>query len=716
MSGRENGVFWPAERLEEALESAAAYAGLLSPLPRARRDGARRSASIESSAARLGIEAEAIATSYGDLEARLLRCAPGIVRVPAMVSIGEPPSVEFAVIVGARRNRLAVLAPDLTLQRIDVQAVTQRLCAPIETPHSSAIERMLENAGVPESRRPSARRAMLRQQLRSKRVEGIVRLRPPPRASFAGELYRAGILWRLTIFLAAHAAQYLLWVLAWWIVGSAALAGRFDPGTFLGWALLLASVIPLRLVATWSQGLFAVEAGGMLKSRLLDAALRLDPQSVRGQGVGSFVGRVLEAEAVESLALSGGTQALTALTELFVAGLVLVLGAENIPLALGLFAWTALAVGCGAWCVRRRSVWTDARLGLTHDLVEKMVGHRTRLAQVTRENRHAGEDAALDDYMLVSRRMDTATAWLLALAPRGWLLIGTLGCGIAIVRAVSSTPLLAVSLGGVLLAYQALTRLAHGLSELGGAAIAWKQLVPLLSTLSEAGAPRAQASSFAGFSAEPPSNSTSNDQPTKVLQAQDLAFTHPGRDQPVIRGLNLDIFEGDRILLDGPSGSGKSTLASLLTGLRVPDAGVLLLRGVDQGTMGEETWRRRVASAPQFHENHVLTETFAFNVLMGRSWPPRAEDVQQAEELCGELGLSDLLARMPAGLFEMVGESGWQLSHGERSRLFMARALLQESEIVVLDESFAALDPGTLEAALRCALDRTKTLVVIAHP
>ncbi len=82
----------------------------------------------------------------------------------------------------------------------------------------------------------------------------------------------------------------------------------------------------------------------------------------------------------------------------------------------------------------------------------------------------------------------------------------------------------------------------------------------------------------------------------------------------------------------------------------------------------------------------------------------------------GELGLSDLLARMPAGMNEIVGESGWQLSHGERSRLFMARALLQESELVVLDESFAALDPATLEQSLRCALRRARTLVVIAHP
>jgi ATP-binding cassette, subfamily B, bacterial len=65
---------------------------------------------------------------------------------------------------------------------------------------------------------------------------------------------------------------------------------------------------------------------------------------------------------------------------------------------------------------------------------------------------------------------------------------------------------------------------------------------------------------------------------------------------------------------------------------------------------------------------------------------------------------------------QQVGETGWQLSHGERSRLFIARALLQRADVVVLDESFAALDPETLRQVLECVLARTKTLLVIAHP
>jgi ATP-binding cassette subfamily B protein len=101
---------------------------------------------------------------------------------------------------------------------------------------------------------------------------------------------------------------------------------------------------------------------------------------------------------------------------------------------------------------------------------------------------------------------------------------------------------------------------------------------------------------------------------------------------------------------------------------------------------------------------------------MGRQWPPRGEDIEAALAVCHDLGLDDLLERMPGGIWQMVGETGWQLSHGERSRLYIARALLQRAEVIVLDESFAALDPENLERALRCVLERAPTLLVIAHP
>ena len=71
---------------------------------------------------------------------------------------------------------------------------------------------------------------------------------------------------------------------------------------------------------------------------------------------------------------------------------------------------------------------------------------------------------------------------------------------------------------------------------------------------------------------------------------------------------------------------------------------------------------------------------------------------------------------MPAGLLQMVGETGWQLSQEERSRLYIARTLLQGAAYLILDESFAALDPETLRRCLSCVLEKAPTLLVIADP
>jgi ATP-binding cassette, subfamily B, bacterial len=101
---------------------------------------------------------------------------------------------------------------------------------------------------------------------------------------------------------------------------------------------------------------------------------------------------------------------------------------------------------------------------------------------------------------------------------------------------------------------------------------------------------------------------------------------------------------------------------------------------------------------------------------MGRNWPPMPGDLEECEALCDELGLGPLLERMPSRLHQPVGETGWQLSHGERSRVYLARALLQRADLVVLDESFGALDPETLERCMAAVLRRARSLVVIAHP
>jgi ATP-binding cassette subfamily B protein len=283
---------------------------------------------------------------------------------------------------------------------------------------------------------------------------------------------------------------------------------------------------------------------------------------------------------------------------------------------------------------------------------------------------------------------------------------------------------LAAGIGGVLIGYRAFRMLGTSLEQLCGALVAWRRIAPLLAGTAAPDPVAAPAVAVAaadervaaGVEGEGGDGDGFRANGRVVVDARGLTFRHPGRAEAVLRGVSLQVGARDRVLLQGPSGGGKSTLGTLLSACRTPESGLLLLRGLDPATLGTAEWRRRVVFVPQFHENHVLMGSFAFNALMGRGWPPTSQDLRDAERVCRGLGLGPVLDRMPGGIFQVVGETGWQLSHGERSRLFVARAVLQRPDVLILDESFAALDPETLRSTLEYLFDNDAALVAIAHP
>lgn len=684
---------WSVVDAAEALELLARAAGL--PVRTAGGGSAQRGEPLPSAAARLGLDAEAINASYVEVRSLLRSAGPAVIRVGLD---------QLLIVVGPSGRRIRIVLPNQRIGRVRLQTLVDTVASTTELPIAAETERIVDEIGVPPRRRGTVIRALLRDRLRSRRLDAGWLIRLPPGTSFRAQLAATGARRRALLLVLTHAFQYVLTLGAWWLLGRAALLGHLDRGWLSAWALMLFTVIPLQLLAFWLQGSLAIQVGALLKQRLLAGAFRLQPDEIRREGAGQLLGRVIEAEAVESLALGGGLLAGLAGLELLLA--LVVLGIASPLMALLLVGWTLVAGALATAYFARRRDWVRMRVSLTHDLIERMLGHRTRLAQQIRERWHDGEDEAVERYVQSSALMDRLGIRLLAVVPRGWMLIGLCGLTPLFVTG-QSTATLGVAVGGMLLAFRALDRLTNGLWNLVGAAIAWQQTSAVFHAAGR-GAPIG--------SVEPARSSVETAALTPLLEATNLRFTHRGRTEAVLDGCSLSIARGNRMILQGESGGGKSTLAALLAGLRTPESGLLLFDGLDRHTLGPDGWRRHVVLVPQFHENHLTLGTVAFNSLMGCEWPPQEDGFVRAETVLRELGLGVTLDRMPSGLLQTIGETGWQLSHGERSRIYLARALLQNPDVLILDESFAQLDPETMQLALDAVIAHAPTVLLIAHP
>ena len=691
---------WSAERLGEALGALAQARGWADPTRSAHLAPGRpvdaAEVQLSRSAAYLGLDTEAVETDYAGVPRLLERCAPAVLALP---------SGRFFPVLARRGKRLMILDPQQARRSLPLETVRQILCAPLEPELSADLDALTDGVGLAGRRGRRARAALRDGLLAHRRVRVGWLVRPASGAPLNWQARDFRITGLLTTVFGTYALAFLLWLGAWWLLGQGVFSGHLDTGWLQAWVLLLLTLLPLRLLASRAGGLFAIRAGALLKRRLLAGALRLDPDEIRQLGLGRLLGCTLEADQLEQMAVSGGFLALTALVELGLAGAILALAPVQTPLYT-LAAWCLVGVGFSVHYLRCQRRWTHARLALTDTLVEGMVGHRTRAVQEPREHWNGREDEALADYYPVCRTRDRAALLLKTVLPRGGFLVGmgALAPAFAAGGGATAAPL-ALALGAVLVAYLALRHLADGLEQILGAWVAFGQIRPFWQA-----ADRPEA---LGDPQAPVHAAADSGQPRIV--ARNLVYRHAGRPEPVLRGASLSLGARDRMLLQGASGSGKSTLAAVLAGQRQPQAGLCLAGGLDRASLGDRLWRRRIALVPQFHENYILMGTLAFNLLLGRGWPPSAADLDEAGALCRALGLGPLLDQMPGGLMQYVGETGWQLSHGERERIYIARAVLQGAEVIILDESVSSLDPRTLRETMAVLWERAPALILIAH-
>jgi thiol reductant ABC exporter CydD subunit len=195
------------------------------------------------------------------------------------------------------------------------------------------------------------------------------------------------------------------------------------------------------------------------------------------------------------------------------------------------------------------------------------------------------------------------------------------------------------------------------------------------------------------------------------IRLEGVAFAYPARPALVLDGLELELAPGETLALVGESGAGKSTVAALLLGLLQPTAGRVTIGGHDLADCDLDAWRRHVAWVPQHPA--LLRGTIADNIRLGT---PAAPD-ELVWTAAAAAGADPFIRALPAGYATLVGDGGRPLSPGERRRIGLARALLRDAPLMILDEPTADLDPVSVEvvaAAVR-RLAAGRTVVLIAH-
>ncbi|WP_049557372.1 ABC transporter ATP-binding protein [Nonomuraea sp. SBT364] len=193
------------------------------------------------------------------------------------------------------------------------------------------------------------------------------------------------------------------------------------------------------------------------------------------------------------------------------------------------------------------------------------------------------------------------------------------------------------------------------------------------------------------------------------LRMESVAFRHG--DRTVFDDLSLSVPEGRRLAVVGPSGAGKSTLLQLLARFHDVDAGTVRVGGVDVRAIGTEELMARIAIV--FQDVYLFDGTIEDNVRLGR---PEATEAE-LRTAASAARLDEVIERLPGGWAADVGEGGTLLSGGERQRVSIARALLKDAPIVLLDEVTSALDPVN-EAAVHAGIERLmagRTVVMVAH-
>jgi ATP-binding cassette subfamily C protein CydC len=338
-----------------------------------------------------------------------------------------------------------------------------------------------------------------------------------------------------------------------------------------------------------------------------------------------------------------------------------------------------------------RSLAIDGIQGLPELLVYGAEGRQAERLHALSQALTADQDR-MSDYAGLSQAAIGLTANL-ALWGVLWLaipLVGPPGAG-----APLAPPSLALLALFTLAAFEAVAPLPLALQHLGGTLAAARRLFEIVD-------------------AEPAVAEPLGPSPIPVrfdLEVRGVSFAYPGSERQALAELDLQVPEGGRIAVVGASGAGKSTLLNLLLRFWAPDQGQIRLGGHDLAAFRGDDLRRHIAVVSQ--HSHLFAASIRDNLLLADPGATQAA----LERACAVAQIHAFIAALPEGYDTWVGETGVRLSGGQARRIAIARALLKDAPILLLDEPTEGLD-GATEASLMAALHRLmagRTVVLITH-